>query len=180
LLVLIVLAGMAAAWRLWLGAPPSLTADPVRLAKFASSPKFEALPDEQRRQYMDAVREGKDDWYEAYAKHQLTSQQYENALLNAWISRSLEHSNEYALLRAGTPRQIFLDRIVRKGEKKRLATTRPAQSTLFDKDPYDLDEVKKLVAGWPPERRAQWEEFRKAVRERQAALGVKPRSGIWY
>jgi hypothetical protein len=176
----VVLAVFICAWRLWLNRVPPTDADPAKLAAFISSPRFERLPELARRDYLDALREGKDDIYQAYAKHQISAQQYETALLNIWISRSLKHVDEYSQLRPGLPRQQFLDRLVTKGEKKRQSTTRPSPNTLFDSDPYDNAFVKNLVAGWPSERRALWEELRSALRQRRTERGFPPSSGIWY
>jgi hypothetical protein len=170
---------IAASW-LWLNRIPATDADPATLAAFISSPRFEKLPELARRDLLDALREGKDDIYEAYAKHQISAQQYETALLNIWISRSLKHISEYSQLQPGPPRQQFLDRLVKKGEKKRQSTTRPTPSTLFDSDPYDNPVVKKMVASWPAERRALWDELRSALRQRRIERGFPPSSGIWY
>jgi hypothetical protein len=160
--------------------PPKTDVAPAKLAKFVSSPKLDRLPDDQRRAFMDSLREDKDKLAEAYEKKQLSTPEYEAMLLNIWISRAIKHATEFSKLPERGKREQFLDRIVKKGEEKRVATTRPAGSTIWEKDPYELDSVKRLVAAWPAERQAQWEDFRKALRARQVAKRVPPVSGIWY
>jgi hypothetical protein len=159
---------------------PAANAEPVRVARFVASSQFQKIPEQQRLAYLDAVREGKEKIAEAYDHKQITASEYESALLNAWISRSLKHVDEYFQHRDGKPRQEMLERVVNKGEKKRLSTTRPSPSTIYDKDPYELDVVKQLVAGWPDDRRAQWEGFRRALQKRRQELHVSVASGIWY
>jgi hypothetical protein len=161
--------------------PPSPDVAPAKLAKYVMSPRLDQLPDEQRRVFMDALREDKDKLAEAYyQKKQIGTPEYETILLNIWISRALKHATDFSKVPEGAKREQFLDRIVKKGEEKRVATTRPMGSTIWDKDPYELDSVKRLVAAWPAERQSQWEDFRKALRARQVAKRVPPVSGIWY
>ena len=167
-------------WSFWLGAPPAASAEPAKVARFVSSTKFEEMSQDQRREYMDAIREDREKVFDAYAKKQIDSQQYEALLLNVWISRTLKHSDAFAKLPPGPKRDKYLDRIVNYSEKNRLATTRPADARIWDKDPYELDSVKKLVASWPAERLSQWEDLRQSLRARQVARRVKAVSGIWY
>jgi hypothetical protein len=183
--LLIVLCACWATWSLWLGdaiaAPDTKNVDPVKVARYVASPRFERLPETQRRAYMDAVREEKDKIVSAYARKQISSQEFEAALLNAWISRSLNHTEEFAKIPAtGGKRERYVDRIVERGETLHKEIPRPAGSSLWDKDPYELEVVQKLVGSWPAERRAQWEDFRRALRARRAAKSVSETSGIWY
>ena len=53
-----------------------------------------------------------------------------------------------------------------------------AQVGLSSQAEADLVAFEKLVASWPAERQAQWEDLRKSLRARQAARRVKP--GLWY
>jgi hypothetical protein len=178
MIAIIVGGGGVAIWLLQ--RPPAPTGEPVKVAKYIASPQFQTLADSDKRPYMDALREGKEEIAEAYARKQITAPEYENALLNAWIARTLKHVDEFAKLRDGKPRQQMLDRIITKGEKKRTATTRPTPSIIYSQDPYELASVKTMVAAWPAERQAQWNEFRDALRKGRQERGVPVNSGIWY
>ena len=184
--LLIVLGACWATWSLWLGdalAAPDIdkNVDPVKVARYVASPRFERLPETQRRVYMDAAREQKDQVVAAYSKKQISPQELEAALLNAWISRSLNHMEEFEKIPpTGGKRERYLDRIVNKEGVERKEISRLVESTVWDKDPYELNVVQNLVASWQPERRAQWEDFRSALRARRAANGASQGSGIWY
>jgi hypothetical protein len=169
-----------AVWSLWLGAAPPGNGEPAKVARFISSTKFERLNDEERREYIDALRKDKAKLWDAYAKKQISTREYEDLLLNVWISRGLKHSDAFAKLPPGPKREKYLDQIIEYSEKKRLTTTRPADSTIWDKNPYELDSVKKLVASWPAERQAQWDDLRQSLRARQVAKRAKAVTGIWY
>ena len=177
-IILALVAGGLAAWSLT--RPPPASGEPLKVAKFIGTQQFQSLPDVDKRPYMDALREGKEEIADAYARKQITAGEYETALLNAWIARTLKHVDEFSKLKDGKPRQQMLDRIVTKGEKKRISTTRPSPSIMFGRDPYELDTVKSTVASWPAERRAQWDEFKDALRKRRRERGMPVDSGIWY
>jgi hypothetical protein len=165
---------------MWAKRAPAPKDAPVAVSKFVASGGFQKLEETDQRAYMDAMRKDKKEVAKAYAGGQISASEYEKALLAAWIGRSMTHMEEYAKLKPGTPREQFLNRLVKKGEEKRKATTKPSPSTIYDQDPYDLDEVKKMVAGWPPERREQWDALRDALRQARQQRKLQTASGIWY
>jgi hypothetical protein len=180
ILSIVIAACVAVALTHWLKRPPAASAGAVKVSRFVASAQIEKIPDAEKRSYLDAVREDKKDIYQAYAKQQITPREYENALLSAWISRTLKHVDDFSKLEPGPKRTMFLDRIVNKGEKKRRTTTRPSTSTIYDRDPYDLPEVQRVVATLAPDERVHWNEFRDALRKYRLSKRVQPSSGIWY
>ena len=117
-LAVVVLAGGAAAW--WMMSPsrPDPKGDPVTVAKFVATEDFEELPEEQKRDYMAALRRNPQPLEDARAMGHLTEREYKIAKLNVWLERKLDRMDDYFDRPPGKARELYLDGLVRRKQAK--------------------------------------------------------------
>ena len=151
----------AIAWKVWpRHLPPA--SDTIAVAKLANSSDFASLPEAKRREYIRALRKNSDALASALSSGKISHAEYDTAASYAWLARQLEHMREYFEIPAGAARDKFVTELA---EKSRKAGPTSAPSIA---DPKVRDKVVDLwMSDWAADRRAQWEEFRKASKSKK-------------
>src|SRR5438132_14259486 len=80
----VVLGGLLT-WMLLRNRVPSPNADTVSVAKFVNKPQFGSLKEEQQRTYLKALDKSKAQLASAHESGQISDQEYQTALQNAWV-----------------------------------------------------------------------------------------------
>jgi hypothetical protein len=174
-------AAVVVGWLLWRWRSPSrpaANADPVAVARFVASPDFVALGFEQQREYCYALRGNSQVVEAAKTQGRLKDNEYAAAKAAAWIGGKLEHLKEFGDLKTAEARRQYIDKLLarRKQKKQEHAAATLATDPADDKavpdesSMYDSGEVRRIVGTWSRRRRAEWEDFRKAVHERKVQL----------
>ena len=153
----------AIAWKVWpRHLPPA--SDTIAVAKLANSSDFASLPEAKRREYIRALRKNSDALASALSSGKISQAEYDTAASYAWLARQLEHMREYFEIPAGAAREKFVAELA---EKSRKAGPTSAPSIA---DSKARDKVVDLwMSDWAADRRAQWEEFRKASKSKKAS-----------
>jgi len=154
---------VAIAWKLWPRHLPQAS-DTVAVAKLTNSSDFASLPEAKRREYIRALRKNSDALVSALSSGKISQAEYDTAASYAWLARQLEHMREYFEIPAGAAREKFVAELA---EKSRKAGPTSAPSIA---DSKARDKVVDLwMSDWAADRRAQWEEFRKASKSKKAS-----------
>jgi hypothetical protein len=156
-------------WLLTPGAPPPVDGDPLKVAQFASTSRFDSLPEPQKRPYMTALRKNADALKQAYDAGKLSEHQYEIAKENIWLERQLDHMQDYFKRVAPAQKQAFLDELIAKKFTGKRPTTGAA--ALHGGESADSPYVESRKARWPADQQAKWKEFRNALAARERAKG---------
>jgi hypothetical protein len=158
---LLVVIAAAVAWKLWpRHLPPA--SDTISVAKLTSSSDFAALPEAKRREYIRALRKNSDALASALSSGKISQAEYDNAASYVWLARQLDHMEGYFELPAGAARDRFVTELAEKS-KKAGPSSAPAIT-----DAKAHDKVAELwMTDWAADRRAQWEEFRRASKSKK-------------
>jgi hypothetical protein len=158
---LLVVIAAAIAWKFWpRHLPPA--SDTVSVAKLTNSSDFAALPEAKRREYIRALRKNSDALNSALSSGKITQAEYDNAASYVWLARQLDHMEGYFELPAGAARNKFVSDLAEKS-KKAGPSSAPAVT-----DTKAHEKVAELwMKDWAADRRAQWEEFRKASKSKK-------------
>jgi len=156
-------------WMLTPGAPPPVDADPLKVAQFASTSRFESLSESQKRPYMSALRKNSDALKQARDAGKLSEHQYDIANENIWLERQLDHMQDYFKRVTPQQKQAFLDELIAKKFAGKKPTTGAA--TLHGGESADSPYVESRKARWPADQQAKWKEFRNALAARERAKG---------
>jgi hypothetical protein len=169
-LALVVAAGW---WMLAPGAPPPADGDPIKVAQFASTSRFDRLPESQKRPYMAALRKSADALKQARDAGKLSEHQYEIAKENVWLERQLDHRQDYFKHVTPQQKQAFLDELVAKKFAGKRPTTGAAHAAapLHGGESADSPYVESRKARWPADQQEKWKEFRNALATRERAKG---------
>ncbi len=153
-------------WQVTRPTPPPPDADPVTLARFLATGRYESLLEAQKRPYMKAARRQQAAIADARRDGRLTEDQYTAARVNAYLERKLDHMSEYFALPAAQRNVALLREYAHKPLAAKGAASKPAAPDAAQKsDESDQDElVAARVASWPAEQQAKWEEYRQAVK----------------
>src|SRR5688572_8317139 len=171
--VLVAAAGMVL-WAMRAPEPPPATADVATLAKFVRTSQYNALPEGQKRPYMKALRKGSKELVAARNEGRISQNDYEEAYLNAYMERKLDDMEEFFEIPEAKRKQTLVAEYVKKNREKVATTAASAPEPPKPDEEKEDDFMEDRVETWPPEERAKWEEFRKAVKEaKQAAKNVK-------
>ena len=157
----LVLVAAVVAWIIWpRHLPPA--SDTVAVAKLTSSSRFASLPEAKRREYIRSLRKNSDALATARSSGKLSQAEYDTAASYAWLARQLDHMEGYFDLPAGPAREKFVAELA---EKSRKSSPSSAPSISNSKT---RDKIADLwMADWAADRKAQWEEFRKASRSKK-------------
>jgi len=140
--------------------PPA--SDTLAVAKLASSSDFASLPEAKRREYIRALRRNTETLATQLSSGKLTQAEYDFAASYAWLARQLDHMEGYFQLPAGAARGKFVTELAEKSRKSGPSTASAIR------DDKTRDKVVELwMADWGADRRAQWEEFRKASKSKK-------------
>ncbi|HEV8292206.1 MAG TPA: hypothetical protein VGP94_09795 [Tepidisphaeraceae bacterium] len=160
--VLIAVAGVVA-WKMWPRHLPP-TSDTVAVAKFTNSSEFAALPEAKRREYIRALRKNSEPLASARSSGKLSQAEYDVAMSYVWLARQLDHMEGYFELPAGIQREKFLNELA---EKSRKAGPSSAPAIANEKTRQKVSDL--WMSDWAADRRAQWEEFRKASKSKKGS-----------
>ncbi|HLL89807.1 MAG TPA: hypothetical protein VK324_10915 [Tepidisphaeraceae bacterium] len=172
---------------LWASRPPKPTDDPKKVVAYVASDAFA----EQKQQYAQEARDagGRERW-EAFG--QLSAEDRAKAMVNMMGATTRPSPMaEYYKLPPGPQRVAYLDKMIdeqerRRAEWARRASTHPANGEERGRrgdgpqgggwrDPAFRKAMDDLI---PPTQRAEWADFRAAVRERRQQRGL-PDRGNW-
>jgi hypothetical protein len=152
----------------WHKPVPRLNDEPARIAQLASSSDFAKMPFSQREVYMKVMDQKKAQIEQAYANGKLTDDEYRKALEAAHLGRLLDHMKKYYARPPGRARELYLDKVIDKKEKK-VASLKKSPSAKKDKKadaiPRDDSEEDVEINSWPAEVRGQFLQFRQALNE---------------
>jgi len=158
--VLIAVAGVVA-WNMWPRHLPP-TSDKVAVAKLTNSSQFASLPEAKRREYIRALRKNSEPLASGLSTGKLSQAEYDMAMSYVWLARQLDHMEGYFELPAGAQRERFLHELA---EKSRKAGPSSAPAIANEKTRQKVTDL--WMADWASDRRAQWEEFRKASKSKK-------------
>jgi hypothetical protein len=155
---LLLLAGTVVAWQLKPAQPKPLNSDTITLAKYMSSSDFQQLDEAHKRSYREVIRSKSKELAQALANGKITRAEYDEAYLNGWLARQMDHMGDYFRLPIADRKYVWADQY-----NKKKATKAPST------DPVPSDEVEKafiqrVVSTWSADEQAQWDEFRRASR----------------
>jgi hypothetical protein len=154
------------------GSAPKLDASGAELARFVSDDAFRALPDSQKSAYLTALKLKAEQVQSAYSAGKLKEPEYRRAMNYAWIVKQEEHMAKYFRL-SPQERVKYLDHLIRLHEKKKAKEASGAMQ--LEDFVHDAAFEKQYVAAWAEDQRTQYEEYRKALRDRRKqAPATKP------
>src|SRR5262245_28219973 len=99
-----------AAWKLRPFTRPPASGDPVTLAKFVASSDFDRLTEPQKRPYRAALRSKSKELASALQGGRLSREQYDEAYLNGWLSRQIDHMGDFFTLPVANREQAWAER----------------------------------------------------------------------
>lgn len=131
---------------------PRLNESTEVLARFVTSPTFDALPYEKQRQYYKVFDDRDKQVDQAFHDRRLTEPQYRAALEAAWLGKHINRVEKYFSLPPGQPRTDYIAGLLAKKNKK------PGHD---DHDNIEADEssAELRVDRWPQPLRDQWNQF---------------------
>ena len=158
---LLVVVAAIVAWKIWpRHLPPA--SDTVAVAKLTNNSSFASLPEPKRREYIRALRKNNETLVSALSSGRISHEEYDTAASYVWLARQLDHMEGYFQLPAGAPRERFVAELADKSRKAGPSSA-PAISDTKKRDQI----VDQWMADWAADRRAQWEEFRKASKAKK-------------
>ena len=171
------------------GEKPRLSSDTETLAKFVATGEYRRLPFGERVGYMQVLeaRDDNDELKDLFNAGRINEAQYRAAMDEAWLAQQYKRSQKYATLptaplRASYVRELLdkkLEKDARKEARKaaRAASGKEKKDEPSDSVKRDESSEETLVAEWPAEAKAKWEQFRAAYRAEKESRGqAKPAS----
>ena len=163
-----VVVAIAAAWAaVALHAPASPSVDAAKLARVASSAEFTSASPEKQRQWMIAMNDRAEQIADAKRSGLLSEPEFRAAMNLAWMAKQEDHMAKYYRLAVGKDREAYLEKL----SKKHFGAKDAAKADPNPADAFNHDDVweQSWIAKWTPEKRAQYEAFRKAMEESRTA-----------
>lgn len=177
-------------WSLWAGRAPKPSSDALTIAKFMSTDKFASMSDEQKRPYIDAMRQNMPQMRDLAS--QLSREERRAAFENLFGNRMQEQVDAYFALPPGPQRTAAIDKVIDEMEQRRSewaqrAATRPANEQRPPRGEasnggdgtgerrggrMDPGRMKDRIENVPPERRAKMSEYIAEIRKRRAERGL--------
>ena len=146
-----------AGWKLRPVKLPPLNSDPIVLAKFVSSPDFERVNEQQKRPYRIALRAQTKELAAALKTGELTREQYDEAYLNGWLARQMDHMGDFMRLPIASRQQAWNDYYVKKLKQPAAKEPQPAHEV-------EKAFLQRVVSTWPQDEQEKWEDFRQATK----------------
>ena len=148
----------------WPRSGPKPSGDIVKVVKFVHQPKFLEMPEADREPYVEALRKRSGEVDKALAAGKVTKEEHATAQSYAWFARQVDHVEEYFRLTPGAAREKYWE--------GRMAKYRKPKEAGADDGPEIDDDVRdavvdKWLAQWEPDRRKQWEDYRKLSKEKK-------------
>lgn len=173
--VAVVLVGWVG-YRYWSRKPvPRLNAKIEEIVRYVEDAGFRDLSIDRQFVYLKALEERKDETKAAFEKKLISADEYAAAKTYAWFGKQLSHMEAYVAKRSPIDRQKYLDKLIDKKLKDEMTKKTDPKATTGADDGDDLEPPvardesleKVLPLTWPRETRAQWEQYRKALRDRE-------------
>jgi hypothetical protein len=158
--VLVFIAAIVA-WKIWPRHLPAAS-DTVAVAKLTNSSSFASLPEPKRREYIRALRKNNEALASALSSGKISHEEYDTAASYVWLARQLDHMEGYFELPKGAAREKFVAELAEKSRKAGPSSA-PTISDTKKRDQI----VDQWMADWAADRRAQWEEYRKASKAKK-------------
>ena len=170
---MLLLAGTVLAWQLKPAKPLPLNSDTVTMAKYMSSSDFQNMNEIDKRPYRNVLRKNTKELVDALNTGKITRAEYDEAFLNTWLARQMDHKGDYFRLPVADRKYVWAQEY----QKKKAAKSTSAPSA-GPAEPQPSDEAEKafvdrVVRTWPAEERAEWEEFRRANKLAKGKTGAK-------
>jgi hypothetical protein len=157
----------------WPRSTPKPSGDVVKVAKFVHEPRFLEVPEADRRPYIEALRKKSHELDKALAAGRLTKAEHEVAQSYAWFARQVDHVEEYYRLVPGPAREKYWEaRMAKYRKPKEAGSSSSDDGPEVDDDKRD-EIVGRWLAQWEPDRRRQWDEYRKLSKEKKKLATAK-------
>lgn len=145
--------------------PPAPTADPVTLVKFAATPRFMDMPEDQKEPYLRAIQHSLPQLITAAKEQAFTAEERTGAFHNLFRSRARLEARTYFNQSDPMSRAAQLDQLIEE------------QELLRRSDPHDgsaptLVQMKQFVEALPPEERVQMASLAFGLIKRRTARGL--------
>lgn len=150
------------------GPLPETSGDLVTIAKFTKTARYNRLSEIDKSAYMKRLRRSSNELRAALANGQITQGEYREAVLNGWMSRQLDHMEEYYSMPAATRDKTLTASYVAKA-KASPATSPAAIDPAAPSDDDEDDFIRARIRTWPIEQREQWETYRSAAKAAKTA-----------
>lgn len=164
------LTAAATYWLTTANRPPRPTDNPISITKFAATPEFAKLTDDQKAPYLIQIRNNLDTILAAAENGQLTRDEQKQAVRNVIRGRAHLELKEYVALPPGPARKAKLDRLIDEQEKLRQRANQAAQrGEKVGPDPIAL---KQFAETLPPQERIQMAQFAFDLMQRRRERGL--------
>ena len=155
----------------WPRSAPKPSGDIVKVAKFVHEPRFLEMAEADRRPYVEALRKRDNEVDQALASGKLTKAEHLTAQSYAWFARQVDHVEEYFRLPPGAARDKYWEGRMAKYKKPKEAGAADDGPEIDDDKRDEI--VERWLAQWEPDRRKQWDEYRKLSKEKKKQATAK-------
>lgn len=143
----------------------------VEVAKLASSDRFQQLGLQDRLPYMKRLRQDSKALRDALASGQLSREEFDQAYLNGWMARQIDHMNDYYSMPEAKRARALLAEY--QGEQSKASSATTKQTEFEPSDDVKDQFIHRMVKHWTPEEREKWEQFRKDVKAAKSAAKAR-------
>lgn len=166
-------------WSMRSSSPPDVNGDLLTVARFVNSSSYQRLDDISKTPFMKRLRKSSDELKAAFLAGKLTRREFDEAYLNGWMARQLDHMEEYYSHPAQTRDSALMARYRAEAAVPRPVVGKPSGPKVDDPSDDVKDSfVRDRVRTWPVERRDQWEAFRTAVKAAKSATKTPAPTGM--
>src|SRR4051794_14487885 len=155
--VVVLAVASIAAWKMRPVKMPPLSSDPITIAKFVSSPDFDRLREPQRQPYRIALRARTKELAAGLQSGQLTREQYDEAYLNGWLARQIDHMGDFYRLPIASRQQAWNEYYTKKMKQPSAKEPQP---------PHEVEKafLQRVTRNWDEDEQAKWDQFRQATK----------------
>jgi hypothetical protein len=157
---LLLLAGTVVAWQLKPAQPKPLNSDTITLAKYFSSSDFQQMDESHKRPYREVIRPKTKELAQALANGKITRAEYDEAYLNGWLARQMDHMGDYFRLPVADRKYVWAEQY----KQKKAAKDKSTETVPQPSDDTEKAFIQRVISMWPQDEQAEWDEFRRAVR----------------
>src|SRR4051794_37577757 len=106
---ILLIAGTVLAWQLKPAKTKPLNSDTITLAKYLSSSDFQQLDEPHKRSYREVIRSKSKELAQALAEGKITRAEYDEAYLNGWLARQMDHMGDYFRLPVADRKYVWAE-----------------------------------------------------------------------
>jgi hypothetical protein len=144
--------------------PPPPHNDKIeKIACFVKSGSFKKEPFDRQAEYLRVLDKRRNELKPARDEGKLSDEDYKAALGYAWIGKHLGYMQNW-IEKSDAGRREYLKGLIEKKYASEGPSSKPADAGGPAASPRDKSIATDYPKDWPPEARAQWEEFRKAYK----------------